>query len=72
MGRREAARAVNLAAARQYSDREEHLRVPRQAVEVLPEGTEIKRGCRRRQHPPSGRQTHLGTGARWDTLGMRW
>ncbi|MYR58804.1 hypothetical protein GTY54_22025 [Streptomyces sp. SID625] len=40
VGRREAARAVNLAATRQFFEREGHLRVPRKAVEVLPDGTE--------------------------------
>ncbi|MEW2298062.1 hypothetical protein ABZ719_36130 [Streptomyces sp. NPDC006743] len=39
VGRREAARAVSLAAARQFFEREGHLRVPRKAVEVLPDGT---------------------------------
>nr|BFD86946.1 hypothetical protein StreXyl84_63470 [Streptomyces sp. Xyl84] len=42
VGRREAARAVNLAAARQYSEREGHLQVPRKTVEVLPDETTVK------------------------------
>ncbi|MFB7600032.1 helicase associated domain-containing protein [Streptomyces sp. NPDC056160] len=71
MGRREAARAVNLAAARQYSEREGHLRVPREHVEV-PDGTEIKLGAvvdnkRRRADKLSDEQR-----AEWTALGMRW
>ncbi|MFB7601032.1 helicase associated domain-containing protein [Streptomyces sp. NPDC056160] len=72
VGRREAARAVNLAAARQFFEREGHLRVPRKAVEVLPDGTEIKLGTvvdntRRRADKLSDEQR-----AAWTSLGMRW
>ncbi|MFC4326509.1 Helicase associated domain protein, partial [Streptomyces andamanensis] len=72
VGRREAARAVNLAAARQYSEREGHLRVPRKHVETLPDGTEIKLGAvidntRRRAGKLSDEQR-----AEWTALGMRW
>ncbi|MEU5093035.1 helicase associated domain-containing protein [Streptomyces sp. NPDC021356] len=72
VGRREAARAVNLAAARQFREREGHLRVPRKHVEVLPDGTEIKLGAvidntRRRADKLSEEQR-----AEWTALGMRW
>ncbi|MEW2298083.1 Helicase associated domain protein [Streptomyces sp. NPDC006743] len=72
VGRREAARAVNLAAARQFREREGHLRVPRKAVEVLPDGTEIKLGAvidntRRRADKLTDQQR-----AAWTALGMRW
>ncbi|MFB7598352.1 Helicase associated domain protein [Streptomyces sp. NPDC056160] len=72
VGRREQARAVNLAAARQFYEREGHLRVPRKAVEVLPDGTEIKLGAvvdntRRRADKLSDEQR-----AEWTALGMRW
>nr|BFD80613.1 hypothetical protein StreXyl84_00140 [Streptomyces sp. Xyl84] len=43
-GRREAARTVNPAAARQFFEREGHPRVPRKHLGVLPDGTEIKLG----------------------------
>ncbi|MYR55925.1 hypothetical protein GTY54_06585 [Streptomyces sp. SID625] len=65
-------RAVNLATARQYSERERHLRVPREPVEVLPDGTEFKLcavvdNARRRAEELSGEQR-----AQWTVLGMRW
>ncbi|GAB1331864.1 helicase associated domain-containing protein [Streptomyces sennicomposti] len=72
VGRREQARAVNLAAARQFFEREGHLRVPRKHVEVLPDGTEIKLGAvvdntRRRADKLTDEQR-----AEWTALGMRW
>ncbi|MEW2298093.1 helicase associated domain-containing protein [Streptomyces sp. NPDC006743] len=72
VGKREQARAVNLTAARQFFEREGHLRVPRKAVEVLPDGTEIKPGAvidntRRRADKLSEEQR-----AEWTALGMRW
>ncbi|MEW2298018.1 helicase associated domain-containing protein [Streptomyces sp. NPDC006743] len=72
MGRREQARAVNLAAARQFREREGHLRVPRKAVEVLPDGTEIKLGAvidntRRRADKLTDQQR-----AQWTALSMHW
>ncbi len=72
VGRRDAARVVNLAAARQFFEREGRLRVPRKAVEVLPDGTEIKLGAvidntRRRADKLSDEQR-----AEWTALGMRW
>ncbi|MFC4326504.1 helicase associated domain-containing protein [Streptomyces andamanensis] len=72
VGRREAARAVNLAAARQFFEREGHLRVPRKHVEVLPDGTEIKLGAvvdntRRRADKLTEEQRAV-----WTALGMRW
>nr|BFD80601.1 hypothetical protein StreXyl84_00020 [Streptomyces sp. Xyl84] len=36
---------MNLAAVRQFYEREGHLRVPRKHVEVLPDGTTIKLGA---------------------------
>ncbi|MEU5093052.1 helicase associated domain-containing protein [Streptomyces sp. NPDC021356] len=72
VGRREAAHTVNLAAARQFFEREGHLRVPRKHVEVLPDGTEIKLDAvvdstrRRADKLPDEQQ------AEWTALCMRW
>nr|BFD87068.1 hypothetical protein StreXyl84_64690 [Streptomyces sp. Xyl84] len=63
---------VNLVAARQYFEREGHLRVPRKHGEVLPDGTEIKLGAvldntRRRADELTDEQR-----AQWTALGMHW
>ncbi|MFQ6144425.1 Helicase associated domain protein [Streptomyces seoulensis] len=72
VGRRDHTRAVNLTAARQFHEREGHLRVPRKHVEVLPDGTEVKLGTTvdntRRRATALTNQQH----AQWTALGMRW
>ncbi|MFQ6148524.1 helicase associated domain-containing protein [Streptomyces seoulensis] len=71
-GRRDQARAVNLTAARQFHEREGHLRVPRKHVEALPDGTEVKLGTvidnTRRRATALTDQQHQ----EWTALGMRW
>ncbi|MFQ6148673.1 Helicase associated domain protein [Streptomyces seoulensis] len=72
VGRRDHARAVNLTAARQFHEREGHLRVPRKHVEVLPDATEVKLGAavdntRRRATALTDQQRE-----EWTELGMRW